>query len=50
LVRPGHVAVREEFDGARRAGTRAALELFIARHPDDPLADEARRLLRSLTR
>lgn len=50
LVRPGHFAVREEFEAARRAGTRAALELFIARHPGDPLADDARRLLSTLPR
>lgn len=36
-------AVREELDAARKAGTIAAYDLFIARHPDHPLADVARR-------
>ena len=39
------IAVREEFDMAVGSGTREALELFIARHPDSPLADKARALL-----
>lgn len=34
----------EEFDAARRAGA-GALKEFIARHPNHPLAAEARRLL-----
>jgi hypothetical protein len=42
-ARPGDIAVREEFEAARRAGTRAAYDLFIARHPDHSLADRARR-------
>jgi hypothetical protein len=42
-ARPGDIAVREEFEAARRAGTREAYELFIARHPDHSLADRARR-------
>jgi hypothetical protein len=37
------VAVRQELDSARRAGTLAAYDLFIARHGDHPLADVARR-------
>jgi hypothetical protein len=49
-VRPGHIAVREEFDAAVAAGRREALELFIARHPADPLAEEARRRLEALPR
>lgn len=49
-VRPGHVAVREEFDAAIAAGRRDALELFIARHPADPLVAEARRRLEALPR
>ncbi|QCK88178.1 hypothetical protein E8L99_21640 [Phreatobacter aquaticus] len=44
-VRPGHIAVREEFDAAIAAGRREALELFIARHPAESLAEEARRRL-----
>lgn len=42
-ARPGDVAIREELDAARRAGTREAYDLFLARHPDHPLAEEARR-------
>lgn len=49
-VRPGHIAVREEFDAAIAAGRREALKLFIARHPADPLATEARRRLEAMTR
>jgi hypothetical protein len=49
-ARPGHIAVREEFDAAVATGRRDALDLFIARHPSDPLAAEARRLLEALPR
>jgi hypothetical protein len=42
-ARPGDIAVREEFEAARRAGTRQAYDLFIARHPDHSLAERARR-------
>lgn len=42
-ARPGEIAIREEFDAARRAGTIAAYDLFIARHPDHALAETARR-------
>ena len=41
-ARDGNVAIQEELDAARRAGTRAACDLFIARHPDHPLARTAR--------
>lgn len=41
--RDGTVAVQEELDAARRAGTVAAYDLFLARHGDHPLADIARR-------
>jgi hypothetical protein len=41
--RDGNVAIREELDAARRAGTLAAYDLFLARHPDHPLAEIARR-------
>jgi hypothetical protein len=37
------IAVRQELDAARRAGTVAAYDLFIARHPDHSLAKIARR-------
>jgi hypothetical protein len=41
LPRDPEIAVREEYDSAMKAGTIAALELFIARHPGHPLAAEA---------
>lgn len=44
------VAVAEEFELARRQGTREAFELFIARHGDDPLAEQARAELKRLSR
>lgn len=47
-ARDGDVAIREEFDTAARAGTAAALELFIQRHPDHPLVPEARARLAAL--
>jgi hypothetical protein len=46
---PG-IAVEEEYQLARRQSTSQALELFIARHPDDPLAAKARADLRLLSR
>lgn len=44
------IAVAEEYEIARRKGTAEALELFIARHGDDPLAEKARADLRRLGR
>jgi hypothetical protein len=44
------LAVAEEYELARRKGTAEALELFIARHGDDPLAEKARADLRRLSR
>jgi len=41
--RDGDVAVQEELDAARRAGTRAAYDLFLSRQGDHPLAAVARR-------
>ena len=35
------IAVKEEYDAAVQAGTIAALELFIARHPGHALAADA---------
>ncbi len=49
-ARPGWIAIKEEFDAAMKTGTVAALELFIARHPDSQWTDEARRKLASLKR
>lgn len=37
------IAVQEELDAARRAGTLAAYDLFLARHGDHMLAETARR-------
>ena len=37
------IAVQEELDAARRAGTLAAYDLFLARHGDHALAGTARR-------
>ena len=49
-ARDPRLAVEEEYQMARRLNTVQALELFIARHPDDPLAARARADLRSLSR
>src|SRR5687768_4637630 len=35
-ARDGDIAIQEELDAARKAGTRAAYDLFIARHPGHP--------------
>jgi hypothetical protein len=42
-ARSGDVAIRQELEAARRAGTRAAYSLFIIRHGNHPLAHAARR-------
>lgn len=44
------IAVAEEYEAARSKGTAEALELFIARHGDDPLAEKARTELKRLAR
>ena len=49
-ARDPKLAVEEEYQMARRLNTVQSLELFIARHPDDPLAAKARADLRSLSR
>lgn len=41
-------AVRVEYENLKSKGTREALELFIARHPEHPLADQAREDLKRL--
>ena len=48
LPRDPEIAVREEYDLALAAGTKSALELFIARHADHPLAAEAEARLKAL--
>jgi len=49
-ARDPKLAVEEEYHMARRVNTVQSLELFIARHPDDPLAARARADLRLLSR
>ena len=50
LARDPKLAVEEEYQLALQKGTVQALELFIARHPDDPLAEKARADLGRLSR
>lgn len=50
MARDPSAAVAEEYEAARRQGTREAFELFIARHGDDPLAEQARAELKQLER
>ena len=42
-ARDGDIAIQEELCAARNAGTAAAYDLFIARHPRHPLAAIARK-------
>ncbi|WP_353643023.1 hypothetical protein [Mesorhizobium sp. WSM2239] len=39
------IAVQEEYEAAQASDTAAAYRLFIARHPDSPLAGEAKKRL-----
>ncbi|MFH5923118.1 hypothetical protein [Roseomonas xinghualingensis] len=41
-ARSGDIAIQQELDAARAAGTLAAYDLFIARHPGHPLEEVAR--------
>ena len=41
-ARDGNIAIQEEYCAARKTATVEAWELFIARHPRHPLADDAR--------
>lgn len=41
-------AIESEYRSLKSQGTREALELFIARHPDHPLAETAREDIRRL--
>jgi len=50
IARDPHATVVTEYEAARRTGTREAFELFIARHGDDPLAEQARAALKRLPR
>jgi hypothetical protein len=40
-ARDGNIAIEEELCAARKAGTVAAYDLFIARHPGHPLLEAA---------
>lgn len=42
------VVVEAEYKDFKAKGTREALELFIARHPDHPLAEKAREDIKRL--
>jgi hypothetical protein len=50
LPRDPEIAVREEYDMAVAAGTKDALALFIARHADHPLAEQAQARLDTLSK
>jgi hypothetical protein len=50
LARDATIAVKEEYEAARQQQTVQAFELFIARHPDDPLAEKARADLQRLVK
>ena len=41
-ARSGDVAIQQELDAARAAGTLQAYDLFLARHPGHPLEKVAR--------
>jgi hypothetical protein len=49
-ARDPRIAVEEEYQIARLRGTAQALELFIQRHSDDPLAEKALADLRRMSR
>jgi hypothetical protein len=42
-ARPGHYAELEELEAARKAGTPAAYDMFLARHPASRYAPQARK-------
>lgn len=42
VPRDGQVAVQEEFDAAAKTDTVAAWDLFIRRHPENPLTERAK--------
>lgn len=50
LQRDPEIAVREEFAHFEAKGTIEAYELFIARHPDHQLAEEARQRIAAIRR
>lgn len=50
MQKPGdpEKAIESEYETLKGRGTREALELFIARHPDHPLAAKAQEELKRL--
>jgi outer membrane protein assembly factor BamD (BamD/ComL family) len=44
-ARSGNIAIRQEYDAALKENTLAALELFIARHPNSEWTDGAKKKL-----
>ncbi|WP_038937111.1 hypothetical protein [Bradyrhizobium japonicum] len=50
MARDPAATVTREYETARQKGTKEAFELFIARHGDDPLAEQARDELKRLSR
>lgn len=50
MQKPGdpEKAIESEYEALKGRGTREALELFIARHPDHPLAVKAKEELERL--
>lgn len=42
IPRDGQAAVQEEFDAALAKGTVEGWDLFIRRHPDNPLTERAK--------
>ena len=46
-ARDGNIAIQEEYDLAIEADTQEALQLFILRHPDHPLAALAKEILQN---
>jgi hypothetical protein len=48
IARDPEIATREEFELAVKAGTVAAIDLFIARHPQSELVAEAKDIRRKL--
>lgn len=49
-VQDYEIAIRSEFAQFEADGTIEAYETFIARHPDHPLAEEAKRRIEALRR
>lgn len=47
-ARDGNIAIQEEFDAAVNQNSIDALELFVLRHPEHPLAKDARRRIAAL--